>query len=269
MKKRFMVKPVAIVPLFVSVTPIEIYSGSTKVSVATGFFFTHQNQLYLITNRHVVVNENKEYFPSHIKIRIHTDPNNVKESKCIKINLYNESGIPIWFEHPNLHFDQQGNAIPDIIAVPLELKGRYIIHPFSNSNFPMKDLLLSPGEELIVIGYPLGFYDVVHNLPIVRKAALSSPYGVPFRGNPFFVIDAELHPGTSGSPVLTKPSTTIVTQKGVGIAASPVSFLLGIHSASFEPLKLNIVWYSYLIEEVLLAKHHGKLRCSNKKFNNL
>ena len=117
------------------------------------------------------------------------------------------------------------------------------------------------------MGYPLGVYDSKNNLPIFRNAMIASSYGVPFQGQPMFLTDANLHPGTSGSPVITKPKSAWVDDKGnTNIITGTVYYLLGVHSGTLGvtpagkaeiPLGLGAAWYANLIEEIA-AEFDGK-----------
>jgi hypothetical protein len=42
-----------------------------------------------------------------------------------------------------------------------------------------KNIRLDVGEDIFVMGYPLGIYDEVHNLPVIRGGTISSPYPIP------------------------------------------------------------------------------------------
>jgi len=35
---------------------------------------------------------------------------------------------------------------------------------------------------LLVVGFPLGFHDEVHHLPVVRQAVIASSFGLRFQG---------------------------------------------------------------------------------------
>ena len=60
--------------------------------------------------------------------------------------------------------------------------------------------------------YPLGqYYDDVFNLQVVRNGTVASAYPMRFRGQPYFLIDARLHEGTSGSPVNSSSVPTMPT----------------------------------------------------------
>lgn len=94
-----------------------------------------------------------------------------------------------------------------------------------------------------MVGYPLGFHDQTNNLPVYRRASIASAYGVNFGGLPYFLIDANLHPGTSGSPVVNSHHTLF---KDAGCEEGYKLF--GVHSAEHvvddDPLGLNVVWYA-------------------------
>jgi len=56
-------------------------------------------------------------------------------------------------------------------------------------------------EQVVVMGYPDGLYDR-HNLtPIVRSGSTATPIRLDYNGEPTFLIDAPIFPGSSGSPV--------------------------------------------------------------------
>lgn len=60
---------------------------------------------------------------------------------------------------------------------------------------------MSAIEEVTFIGYPSGVYDSVNINPVVRRGITATPMWNDFNGEPTFLIDAGVHPGSSGSPV--------------------------------------------------------------------
>lgn len=107
------------------------------------------------------------------------------------------------------------------------------------------------GDRLAIPGFQLGFFDTLHHLPVVRQASVASSYGVRFQGQGYFLTDARMHRGSSGSPVLARLEPTSGNR--------PSWCLLGVHSsrmdmatrdlAQDESLGLNCAWYA----DVLMA----------------
>ena len=231
--------------------------AGTITSECIRFFYDLGGHHFFITNRHVVVQEDKNYFPDEIRLKLHTNPNDIRENQDYSIPLY-ENNVQRWLEHP------QGGREIDVVALPLDddLTPRFFIRAFSETSHIPEDVDIAIGEDVLVVGYPLGFYDILHNLPIIRNAVIASVYPVPFNGNPITLIDARLHSGTSGSPVITKPTNIIRHTNGSTSMSNLVqSFLVGVHSASLdirgrnpsrdEPLGLNAVWFASLIPQII------------------
>ena len=107
---------------------------------------------------------------------------------------------------------------------------------------------------MLIVGYPLGFSDDINNLPVYRKGMIASSYPVEFEQYPYFLIDSNLHEGTSGSPVLNSPNNMLTDSQGRGLHSNK-SLLLGIHSAEHvveeEPLGLCVIWYPKVITEII------------------
>jgi hypothetical protein len=107
------------------------------------------------------------------------------------------------------------------------------------------------GSSLLIVGFPLGFHDTVHHLPVVRQATIASSFGVRFQGQGYFLTDARTHRGTSGAPVVMR-----TTEPERSNDALPWK-LLGVHSARMdmttrdlqqdESLGLNCAWYADIL----------------------
>jgi hypothetical protein len=114
---------------------------------------------------------------------------------------------------------------------------------------PLADVV-EIGTPLLVIGFPLGFHDGMHHLPVARHAVVASAFGTRFQGQGLFLTDARTHRGTSGAPVVMRN-----TAAG---SDDPMPWkLLGIHSARMdmggrdlvadESLGLNCTWYADIL----------------------
>jgi hypothetical protein len=230
------------------------------------------NRLFFVTNRHVVKDTNNN--PDKLRIWMHRivtdvpftfneyyiDKNglgNFTEYDYLDILLYNNTKKPLWKEH---------RVIKDVDVVVIEIdmeefseKG-FFVYPFSALSFLPDIFTLYPGEDLVVIGYPFGYFDKKYGLPIFKNASLASSYGIPFDGHQYFLVDAGLKPGMSGSPVFTKPYNMRVDKNGklltsegtpfylVGILSSERS--INIDGEDVEP-GLHVIWYAKLIEDII------------------
>ena len=249
----------AISDLTATVAPVHCFREGHQQATASGFFYADGDRLYFMTNRHVLIKEEDKYFPDELQLRLHTNPNDIRKNDIFSVRLYSDVGKPLWLEHP------VGGKEIDVVAVPLDseqVRSKFFVKAFDAANHIPQDVDISVGEDVLVLGYPMGFHDTLHNLPVVRNAILASVYPVPFEGKPIVLIDSRLHRGTSGSPVLTKPAQMIRRTDGsTSILNQPVIFLVGIHSATVdvlnrdpdqdEPLGLNAVWFASLIPQII------------------
>jgi S1-C subfamily serine protease len=237
---------------------------------ASGFFYEHTNKLYFVTNRHVIIDEEYDFVPDSLELNLHINQEDLNKNKKYTINLYEEDK-KLWLEHPT------GGKKIDVVAVPVdkdEIDSKFHVVAFSEKDLISPRRFISIGDDLLVVGYPLGIRDTKHKTPIVRSAIIASVYPLPFDGEQYFLIDSFLHDGTSGSPVLLKPSDVIrdVSGRARLIHDRKASFkreLIGINSGAFiptnwEPCKeeqikengcprmgLNKVWFASLIPEIL------------------
>ena len=243
--------------LFFSVARI---TTADPESESTGFFYRHNaGDVYLVTNRHCVIDEDDDFKPTEISVLVHKSGVELWDVENETISLYDSNGLPIWLEHSD------GTHV-DVVLIPCQFlfEKQYVIKALQEHNFLPPNIPLSPGEDLVVIGFPLGFFDAINNLPVVRNAALASAHNIAFNQNPHFLVDARLHSGSSGSPVWTKPRDQLCTTDGavrMGTAGpGGYYFFTGVFSAAYdpprdkiedEPLGLNKVWFARLLPEII------------------
>jgi S1-C subfamily serine protease len=233
--------------LLLAVTRVSTLLGEKQLTNATGFFFARDDKIFLITNRHVVLDEASDHRPDWLKIELHVDPENVAVITQFAIPLYRGTE-PVWRQG----VDSAGTV--DVIALQLEraaLPNKLLLQPFTSKNLVEQLDEIEVGMRVLVVGFPLGFHDTLHHLPVVRQAVIASAFGIRFQGQGYFLTDAQMHRGTSGAPVVAR-----VTTQQSGRGELPW-ILLGIHAARMdvtnrdaqqdERLNLNCAWYADVI----------------------
>jgi len=210
--------------LLFSIVMIFQVSNTNIVGTATGFFFKYNDDIYLITNRHVVEYSIKDSNPKLI-FNLHKSTTDLTQLKAIELPLKNGTDV-VWYGYKETDID--------VVAIPVNknLISDVVVKTFSEEDFPPSGIELPIGSDLLVIGYPRGFSDKINYTPIAKSCIISTPTDVPFEKRPFFLMDGNLFPGMSGSPVITKPSSTFNINGGMSFFEKPRTFFLGIHSAS-------------------------------------
>jgi len=234
-------------PLLLTATQIATFDGDRLLTKASGFFFSRENRMFLVTSRHVVCDEPSEHFPDRIEIELHTDEVNLTLSTGFSILLYRE-GNSIWRQG----VDSAGEI--DVAVVELDraaLPDSAVLRAFTPEHLPANLADIEVGTPLLIVGFPLGFHDTLHHLPVVRQAVIASSFGVRFQGEGFFLTDARTHRGTSGAAVVMRAPSS-----GAGSNELPWK-LLGVHSARLdmhtrdqqqdESLGLNCAWYASIL----------------------
>jgi len=255
--------PVSVDSLNMTVTVIQpgiksLSGKPSQIGSATGFFFEHKNTFYLITNRHVVIDEDDHFYPDHLTLRVHTSNKVLTQNRNVQVPLYDRKGGRRWLEHPTL-----GSEV-DVVAIKIRdfVSSKDVLSPWDETSFFPSAYVIGVGETVVVLGYPLGFYDIINNLPIARSGTVATPFGVPFEDRPFFLVDSRLDKGTSGSPVITAASPYRVTVQSTFVAGNFPARLLGINSGEYSkkqiPLGLNAVWYAYLVTDIVSGSERDR-----------
>jgi hypothetical protein len=231
-------------PLLLTATRISTFAGTRLLTAASGFFFQRGQRLFLVTSRHVLVDAPSGHNPDRIGIVLHTDAVNLTRFTVLSLLLYRE-GKSVWRQARD-----SGGEI-DVAVLELDradLPKDAVFLAFTPEHLQGQLEEIGLGTPLLTVGFPLGFYDTVHHLPVARQATVASAFGVRFQGEGYFLTDARAHRGTSGAPV--------VMHAPGGPAGLPWK-LLGIHSAALdmktreqgvdESLGLNCSWYADIL----------------------
>ena len=76
--------------LLLTATQISTFDGPRLLTKASGFFFARDERLYLVTSRHVVIDEPSAHTPDRIEIELHVDEVNLTRSIGFSVLLYHE-----------------------------------------------------------------------------------------------------------------------------------------------------------------------------------
>jgi hypothetical protein len=234
-------------PLLLSAARVATYEQERGLTNASGFFFERGGRLFLVTSRHVVIDEPSKHYPDRLVIELHTDPDNLAQSTGFSIPLY-RGGKSLWRQG----LDTAGEI--DVAAIELErdaLPASTVYRAFTPQHLVDPQDPVEVGSSLLIVGFPLGFHDTLHHMPVVRQAVVASSFGLRFQGEGYFLTDARTHRGTSGAPVVMRAA-------GQAPALGELPWkLLGVHSARFdegsrdkaldEALGLNCAWYADIL----------------------
>jgi hypothetical protein len=266
-----------------STTLIITASGNGTTIMGTGFFY-HKledkppapqpqwvaiQRMWLATNRHVILgNPGSESLPSSLTFHLRQVID--QKLQWLPVVLDQSAVLQRTKCHSNPAVDVCVVDILDLITERAKTLNNLL--PWSgvssvdlpNASSPSVDV----GDDVLIVGYPRGFYDQVNLVPIVKAGIIASKWGAPFGGQPLFMVDAKLFPGSSGSLVITKPRDFAIIG-GVPKFSNEKRFnFLGLYSG--EPFQqqapvdledfviirkagfnLGVVWYGQLLEEVI------------------
>ena len=220
---------------------------------ASSFFFERGERLFLVTSRHVMIDKPSKHFPDRIEIEMHMDADNLANSTGFSIPLY-KNGKSIWRQGTD------GGGEIDVAVIELEraaLPKAAVYRAFTPAHLQTSVEEAGIGSSLLILGFPLGFHDTLHHMPLVRHAVIASSFGLRFRGLGYFLTDARTHRGTSGAPVVMRVHGKSAEESGLPWK------LLGIHSARIdagtrdpdldEALGLNCAWFADILMKLTEA----------------
>ena len=177
---------------------IECLDAADKIcSIGTGFLLSrpvgdNEFKIYLVSNKHVLCSAES------INITFTTkNDGNPDVGKKIKLPIKDVKKSVVG--HPN----------PKVDVAVLDCTGIFsLLHDKLYYKFVSYEMLadfteeeLTVAENVYFVGYPDNRYDATNNLPLIRTGLISSHPKYDYNGDPVFIIDAQVFPGSSGSPV--------------------------------------------------------------------
>jgi hypothetical protein len=259
-------------------TPIDVQFADGRIVHGSGFFYFEflpddptakgphwrsVKRFYLVTAKHVI---QPKRLKDLVKMTFALRAGDEKVVSWLPIEL---SGGQLGRRLHLCRKDEVDVAVIDVtddltaeVKKPLGQRAQLLnfngAHP---EEFPgASPIEVQPGDDVIVIGYPLGFYDEFNKLPILKTGLLNTPIGLHFNGLDAFLIDFRYYEGSSGSLIISRPTHFSFGKDNNNLMFSvdrQYAFL-GVYQGEWywngnEPLRadLGLGWYYYNIEEAI------------------
>lgn len=198
----------------------------TEDGTGTGFLLgiKEKKKIFFITNKHVINKDTeKRHQTSEIKLAINIED---KDGLVKKDNIRIEFNKNQWREHSDSDVDVY---VLDVTGAILELSRKYgeklygqsILNSYIADQDKIRELDIKMTDEVFIIGYPSAdkLQHYTTNFPFVTDGTISSNIGqtledehkekdgsVRKRVLKAFLINGGILPGSSGSPVILKPT---------------------------------------------------------------
>jgi hypothetical protein len=226
--------PADLEPPSLMTTPIVLMSGTRAVSQGTGFFFASTtidgkpDTVFLVTNYHVVTGRAPltpgPRLGDRVRFILHESPVELTRVRQVELPLYDQRGDPLWIVS-----DAVPSADVVLLPVPPDAYRDISVLVFTEAH-TRGDIRIRPSSGATLLGYPYGFYDESHFLPVWKTGHVASEPSVDFNDLPTFLVDVSAFPGMSGSPVLAVANGIYESEDGA-MRSGRVLKLLGIFSA--------------------------------------
>src|SRR5258708_173455 len=217
---------------------------------ATGFFWRNGQNIYLVTNWHVMTGKNifTGKFMNHgwcadsLVVHFVTDevptlpitptpgiPNKQFSIREIELPLHKDYNTPLWIQHQNIFEWNIDIAIVPLAAEALD-NGTKIV---CVNDYKFEQLFHFAGSDVLVIGHPLssdsGNYPLT--FPIWKRGSIASEPLVPWNMRPALLVDVRTSEGMSGSPVIRRAyGPTIMADLTIADRNVVCSEFMGVYS---------------------------------------
>lgn len=199
---------------------------SSGTFFGSGFTVTKDNRIYLISNKHVFISALRESNNHTAQIEILlAQPNGETFVKDVPLTT-KDKGITSSYVvgHPNQKVDVAAVNISSVYSEIIEaikpdtdfLAG--ISYNLLASKKQFRNFEINVGDEVLILGFPRGFRNLGRYSPLITQGVISTPplsnltlnlkdprSNQKIKNYPAYIVDANLHPGSSGSMVILKP----------------------------------------------------------------
>jgi len=157
---------------------------------------------FLVTNKHVLKDK------KNILLRFNT----LQGSQVIDYPVELESGGElIWVGHASAEVDiAVFNINPDVLKKDSAVFSFFFLDEHILCVSDMKRDGLSEGDSIFVLGFPMGIVSPQSNHVISRSGSIARIRDLLANLQSSFLIDANIFPGNSGGPVVTRPEMSSI-----------------------------------------------------------
>ena len=163
--------------LLLTTTLVRTFDGQRPLTAASGFRFARGESIFLVTSRHVLADAASGHAPNRIEIALHDELSDLTRIRVVSVWLF-QAGRSIW--------RQGSDSGGDIDVAVNELDAQQLPQAAAGRRFTPAHLQatledVEVGRPVLIVGFPLGFHDAVHHLPVVRHVVIASAFGVRFQ----------------------------------------------------------------------------------------
>jgi hypothetical protein len=144
------------------------------------------------------------------------------------VNLYDSANIAMWYQHA-----KKNEVDIAVLNMGQNLEG----HLFCGINelCTQHDMAIEIGNDVFVLGYPLGF-SLFANTPIWKRGSIASePHAETAVSKNRIMIDATTRKGMSGSPVIMRYKTHYLGEDGQVKMRGNASRFIGVYASRPPP----------------------------------
>jgi hypothetical protein len=202
----------------------------TWVTEASGFFYGYlvqddpdpakrSYQVFLITNRHVIANR--------VQVEIRLNPKKTSDQgESFTLPMIDAAtGRPAWFAHKDSGIDVAGALINWQLLLDRGIDVEFLCSDTNAADTAkMKDIGVSAGDGIFVIGFPMNLAGNQRNYAIVRPGAIARITDLIESAATKLMIDSHVFPGNSGGPVILEPAVMSIS----GTKNNNTAYLIGI-----------------------------------------
>lgn len=225
-----------------------------------------QAKAFLVTNKHVINSDallRGQAQELLIGVNMYQPDGDIIGEKG-SLPLRYANGTRNWREHPDPDTDVLVVDATNLIIHFPQLAMKVMDYSVIADSAKLKQFDITIGEDVLVIGYPIGLTQGSTNHPIARAGIIATQIGELFedeveesghirrRKLKGFLIDGATVPGSSGSPVILRPVSGRIVS-GTITHEIPPPLLLGIVAETkYAPVKTER-WDSYSFAGLGLA----------------